>query len=1140
MKKLFYIILLASTIFAQMVPHPSLLEKIKNGEIEMPYALKHKSELRAKGIDAAWTSDELSKQNSLMDKKDVERIYGPASPAAGTFRAIFLFVDFSDKADQVSISFFDALIFGNTTGSMRGYYSEISYGELDLTTVDMPSTIGWKTAPQPYSYYVDGQNGYGTFPANSQGLARDIVQLTDPFVDFSLYDNDSDGQIDALFIVHAGPGAEFTGSDNDIWSHAWTIPGGYTTNDGVTAFRYAIQPEYWQTPGDMTIGVFAHEMGHTVFGLPDLYDLDYSSYGTGNWSLMSGGSWNGFTATGGDSPAWPDAWDHIQMRYATPTVVATDILGETITATTTQSDIYKLWKDGIPGTEYFLVQNRQQELYDSALPGSGILIWHVDETQTSNDNEWYPGHTSSGHYRIALEQADGNYDLEKNTNPGDAGDPFPGTTNNTLFDDSSQPDSKVYDGTTTYVSVENISASGSAMTADLKVSQVAASLLVTAPNGGETWQSGTSQKVQWTSSGVSNVNIELSTNGGSDWFSVAIGYNATLSEFNWTVPNIPSTNCLIRITDANNSATVDQSNSTFIISSTPKIVVVSPNGGESWQSGTSQKIQWTSSGITNVKIELSINGGSIWTTIVASYSAATGEYSWTIPNTPSTNCFIRISDATNSATVDQSNSPFTIAAATNIAVVSPSGGEVWTSGSTQKIEWTSSGVANLKIELSVDGGSNWSIIVAGLSASAGEYSWTVPNTLSTNCFVKITDVANTATVDQSNSSFTITAAPEIIVVNPNGGEQYTAKDTVGIVWTSTSVTNVKIEYSLDSGTSWSVVTPSTPSGGLYLWVTPNSPSAECLVKISDTLNNTIFDQSDAVFTILPAEIEAPLLVSPVNNAVDIESPIIFKWEKVFGAISYKLQVAYDDLFSNIVYEKSNIADEFFSLGSLADGMKYYWRVLAQGVAIQGDYSTAYSLITKLNAPDNLTARVVSAPTPTRINLNWNDNSVTETGYFIERKGPDLIWMLHDLVDANETTWWEAVNKPANYTYRVKAVSDFAESEYSNEASAIVSDVDKGGSIATVYTLEQNYPNPFNPSTQIKFGLPSESNVKLKIYNMLGQTVAELINTTMMAGFHIVEWNASNLPSGIYVYSIEANSISGDQSFSSIKKMLLVK
>jgi immune inhibitor A len=134
-------------------------------------------------------------------------------------------------------------------------------------------------------------------------LTEDVVYLADPYVDFSQYDNDNDGYVDALFVIHAGPGAEHTGDPNDIWSHQWNT--GYPPYvDGVYVTTYSMEPEYWSSPGDMTIGVYCHELGH-VFGLPDLYDYGFDSQGVGRWSLMAVGSWNGPM---GSSPAHPDAW----------------------------------------------------------------------------------------------------------------------------------------------------------------------------------------------------------------------------------------------------------------------------------------------------------------------------------------------------------------------------------------------------------------------------------------------------------------------------------------------------------------------------------------------------------------------------------------------------------------------------------------------------------------------------------------------------------------------------------------------------------------------------------------------------------------------------------------------------------------
>ena len=101
-------------------------------------------------------------------------------------------------------------------------------------------------------------------------------------------------------------------------------------------------------------------------------------------------------------------------------------------------------------------------------------------------------------------------------------------------------------------------------------------------------------------------------------------------------------------------------------------------------------------------------------------------------------------------------------------------------------------------------------------------------------------------------------------------------------------------------------------------------------------------------------------------------------------------------------------------------------------------------------------------------------------------------------------------------------------------------VNENENIPLKFKLSQNYPNPFNPSTKISFSLPTESKVKLQIFNSLGEVITTLVNETNSAGIHEVNWNASNLASGVYLYRIHAESINSSEKFNSVKKMLLIK
>ncbi|MFI5405687.1 MAG: T9SS type A sorting domain-containing protein, partial [Nitrososphaerales archaeon] len=100
-------------------------------------------------------------------------------------------------------------------------------------------------------------------------------------------------------------------------------------------------------------------------------------------------------------------------------------------------------------------------------------------------------------------------------------------------------------------------------------------------------------------------------------------------------------------------------------------------------------------------------------------------------------------------------------------------------------------------------------------------------------------------------------------------------------------------------------------------------------------------------------------------------------------------------------------------------------------------------------------------------------------------------------------------------------------------------VEVDGPVPSSFVLNQNHPNPFNPSTTITFSLPTESNVKINLFNMLGQEVAQITNADFQVGTHNIEFTANGLSSGAYIYTIEASGING-KTFSSTKKMILMK
>ena len=385
----------------------------------------------------------------------VDYDHGAPVQPRGSWSFLVVCVDFADKPFQTQLEFFDTLVFGNEkVSTMTEFYTHNSYGKFSLTTQHLPSQL-YVRAPQPYTSYVDNDYGLGS-PPNISTLLNDVLDAIDTLIDFSDYVNHGDDEILGVAMIHAGPGAERTGSSNDIWSHAGRA---HQTRDGIVIRKYMIVPELYSTPGDMQIGVFAHEFGH-ILGLPDLYDRDGSSRGVGAWSLMSIGCWNGVPR--GFSPASLDAWCKSQLGFVELRIVDRE---ESMDLRPIQVCDTVLWVCGYDESRYYLIENRQRMAYDVHTPGNGLLIWRIDETRSDieqwNDNEWYPDHEDHGNYLVALTQSDGRWDLERNKNDGDPLDSYPGYRQlNTEFGPDTYPSSDWYNGTPTQVRIWNIARSG--------------------------------------------------------------------------------------------------------------------------------------------------------------------------------------------------------------------------------------------------------------------------------------------------------------------------------------------------------------------------------------------------------------------------------------------------------------------------------------------------------------------------------------------------------------------------------------------------------------------------------------------------------------------------------------------------------
>ncbi len=283
-------------------------------------------------------------------------------------------------------------------------------------------------------------------------------------------------------------------------------------------------------------------------------------------------------------------------------------------------------------------------------------------------------------------------------------------------------------------------------------------------------------------------------------------------------------------------------------------------------------------------------------------------------------------------------------------------------------------------------------------------------------------------------------------------------------------------------------------------------------------------------------IAAPPLVDPVNGSANVSTSVLLIWARAGGASGYHLQVSAQDDFSRLLVDEGDLAGTSYEVEDLDRETTYYWRLRAGNYQVSSEWSHVQHFTTGsasgLLAPRPLMPLYAATGVAVPTRLVWTISPFATTYRVLIMRaassggGDDIvidttgIASLHLQVQALETG--------TEYTWRVKATSTAGESPWSSRyrftthgdlptASESEEEIPEG------VHLYQNYPNPFNPETTIAFDLPATMPVTLQVYDLLGQEIAILISQTLPAGRHQAPWDASNLPSGLYLYQLSAGN-----------------
>ena len=402
-------------------------------------------------------------------------------------------------------------MFGTSDGQMNHYLDETTYGKFQFTPVAETSGCtddGVVTVTMSENHPDTQKNSWACY-------ASKAITEADSSVNFAAFDNDSNGklsvtELQVIFLVAGGESASNINSPGGVWAQATALlcdangDGSYSDESGehgitldavrflglnTSAYGQNGYSQFGERQGssssntwDATIGVMAHELGHAYFLLPDLYCSSGTCSGIGNFGMMGGGAW-GYKSSSeyaGATPVHFSAWAKEKLSICTPQTVDNGTNSITLPAVYQSSThasscgIYKATTS--TSGEYFLFENRSSGGYDQGLNylllngsdtelvkssySGGAAIWHVKDIYSScfanNDCE------TQSPPLVDLEEAN-DADLDNGSSTGRTTHLFY-SANSATFDNSSTPDSKLYDNSSSGISVTSISAAGDSMT----------------------------------------------------------------------------------------------------------------------------------------------------------------------------------------------------------------------------------------------------------------------------------------------------------------------------------------------------------------------------------------------------------------------------------------------------------------------------------------------------------------------------------------------------------------------------------------------------------------------------------------------------------------------------------------------------
>ncbi len=292
---------------------------------------------------------------------------------------------------------------------------------------------------------------------------------------------------------------------------------------------------------------------------------------------------------------------------------------------------------------------------------------------------------------------------------------------------------------------------------------------------------------------------------------------------------------------------------------------------------------------------------------------------------------------------------------------------------------------------------------------------------------------------------------------------------------------------------------------------------------------------------------APVPIAPKDREiVNGLNPVQLVWGTKGIVQTYHLQVSTDESFGNLMVDNSSLKSTVFNINSVADNTTYYWRVNNTNAAGTSNWSKVERFMTEQSYIKIIYPKGgdVLFNDSTYV-IKWQSNISVSVNVELLKNNTVVRVIGDSILSGTYAINWQILSSrqmDSTYKIRITSINDPSITCQNDTTFTIMNGITGVSDLnnrITSYQLYQNYPNPFNPSTVIEYTVPEESQVRIDIFNAIGQRVAALENGMKMSGNYEIRWNASNLSSGVYFYAIKAAGING-KNFFSVKKMILLK